>query len=195
MYLIKRIFIWLRRIAYCRGFGVQSPTDYNFIRNVINEHYPYYAYKDLLRQLPNLNKEKRNLYELYFRIVNFRQPSSIIDFGCNTDSVFAIYCKAAKHAVTVIPVCSVYDFKIDNQIDIIRISYCSDYDSLYSTLMCHTDINSIWLVEGIYKNKKVNTFWNKLLRDQNVRIAFDLYYVGIVFFDKSRYKQHYIVNF
>ena len=47
MYYIKVIFRWIRRIAYCRGFGVQSPSAYSFIRYVINEHYPYYAFDEL----------------------------------------------------------------------------------------------------------------------------------------------------
>ena len=39
--------VWLSRINHCRGFGVQSPSAYAFIRYVVNEHYPYYAYEDL----------------------------------------------------------------------------------------------------------------------------------------------------
>ena len=41
----RRILTWIRRIRHCRGFGIQSPTDYRFVRNVINENYPYHAYE------------------------------------------------------------------------------------------------------------------------------------------------------
>ena len=47
---IKRYIIWLRRMSYSRGFGVQSPSAYRFIRYVISEHYPYYAYADLRKK-------------------------------------------------------------------------------------------------------------------------------------------------
>ena len=57
--MLKRAWRWLRRIKYCRGFGVQSPTDYRFVRGVINEHAPYYLYEDLARELPGLDSLKR----------------------------------------------------------------------------------------------------------------------------------------
>ena len=47
LYHLKRWSIWLRRAKYSRGFGVQSPSAYQFIRYVLTEHYPYYAYQPL----------------------------------------------------------------------------------------------------------------------------------------------------
>ena len=44
---LKRYLVWLGRIHRCGGFGIQSPTDYSFVRYVINEHWPYYAYDSL----------------------------------------------------------------------------------------------------------------------------------------------------
>ena len=40
---LKQWLVWLSRIHRCRGFGIQSPTDYAFVRYVVNEHWPYYA--------------------------------------------------------------------------------------------------------------------------------------------------------
>ena len=39
------LWVWLRRIGNCRGFGIQSPADYAFVRYVVNEHWPYYQYR------------------------------------------------------------------------------------------------------------------------------------------------------
>ena len=61
--------IWIYRWRHCRGFGVQSPSDYSFIRYVINEHYPYYAYDELYDQL-NVDKLKKKKADLLFRIAN-----------------------------------------------------------------------------------------------------------------------------
>ena len=44
---MNRWLVWLSRIHHCRGFGIQSPTDYAFVRYVVNEHWPYYAYDQL----------------------------------------------------------------------------------------------------------------------------------------------------
>ena len=46
-YYLSTWWRWLRRCGCNRGFGVQSPSAYAFIRYVINEHYPYYAYQEL----------------------------------------------------------------------------------------------------------------------------------------------------
>ena len=38
-YWIKTWWILLKRAGMTRGFGVQSPSAYSFIRYIINEHY------------------------------------------------------------------------------------------------------------------------------------------------------------
>ena len=47
MLFIRRWLVWLSRIHRVWGFGIQSPTDYAFVRYVVNEHWPYYAYEEL----------------------------------------------------------------------------------------------------------------------------------------------------
>ena len=32
MNLLTRLFVWLSRLHHCRGFGIQSPTDYWLVR-------------------------------------------------------------------------------------------------------------------------------------------------------------------
>ena len=69
-----RWLVWLSRIHCCRGFGIQSPTDYAFVRYVVNEHWPYYAY-DVLREDDWLREK---LGRLYMRLANWRQPTVIL---------------------------------------------------------------------------------------------------------------------
>ena len=78
---IKRYIIWLRRMSYSRGFGVQSPSAYRFIRYVISEHYPYYAYADLRKKYPTLNWLTRKRMELYFRLANFCRTKQMVDYS------------------------------------------------------------------------------------------------------------------
>ena len=66
---LKHWLIWLSRIHCCRGFGIQSPTDYAFVRYVVNEHWPYYAYGELHDD--DWLHEK--LGQLYFRLANWWQ--------------------------------------------------------------------------------------------------------------------------
>ena len=84
---IRYAFVWLSRIGNCRGFGVQSPSAYSFIRYVINEHYPYYSYSDLRVLFPNLLWKQRKLFELYFRLSNFAQSKYWLINGSISNSL------------------------------------------------------------------------------------------------------------
>jgi hypothetical protein len=62
---------------------------------------------------------------------------------------------------------------------------------------CFSQVNthSLLVVEDIHFNNHCRQLWQKLQEDQHTGISYDLYYVGLLFFDCSLYKQHYIVNF
>ena len=72
---LTRLLVWLSRISHCRGFGIQSPTDYWRVRYVVNEHWPYYQYSETGRGDGWL---RRKLGRLYFRLANWRQPQTIV---------------------------------------------------------------------------------------------------------------------
>ena len=74
MTAFKRWLVWLSRIHKCQGFGIQSPTDFDFVRTVVNEHSPYYAYDHIKASC----WYQRHLGQLYLRIANWRQPSTIL---------------------------------------------------------------------------------------------------------------------
>ena len=71
---LKAAIVWLRRIGHCRGFGIQSPTDYWMVRYVINEHWPYYQYETLG---PNDDWLTRKMGRLCFRLANWLQPTVV----------------------------------------------------------------------------------------------------------------------
>ena len=130
-YGFREMVTWLSRITHCRGFGVQSPSAYRFIRYVVNEHYPYYAYADLREKFPYIGSTDEKLCRLYFRIANYQQPMTFINIGKS---------------------------------------------------------------EGIKSSHAAREIWKSMMNDSRTGVTFDLYYCGILFFDK-RIKQNYIVNF
>ena len=71
---LRRLIVWLSRIHRCQGFGIQSPTDYAFVRYVVNEHWPYYAYESL----KDNNWLTQKMGRLYFRMANWRQPTIML---------------------------------------------------------------------------------------------------------------------
>lgn len=170
---IKRTWIWIRRIGHCRGFGIQSPTDYQFVRYVINEHWPYYEYEKLGKGNDWLTHK---LGKLYFRVANWRQPGTIVDMvgardylqaGCKKAAVVA---QAETIELACVPIGK------------------SDYQQLFG--LC-TD-QSVVIFQDIWQQMAL---WRRIEHDEHVAISYDLYYCGIVIFDSKRTKQSYVINF
>ncbi len=172
MQRLRHILVWLSRLFHCCGFGIQSPSDYWLVRYVINEHWPYYSYATLGRDDDWLT---RKLGLLYFRLANWRQPQIIESNGYRT------YLQAGCRKAI-----------FGDSTELIRLTLDGDYHSRMDTIYSKVDEKSMLIVEGIQQDKD---FWREIVTDKRTGVTFDLYYLGVVFFDKSRFKQHYIINF
>jgi hypothetical protein len=142
------------------------------VRYIINEHWPYYAYNELDG---NCDWLERKVGHLYLRLANWRQPLTIIDrVGMGRWMVAG--CRKARMVE-----------------DAQRVEMaCVPVDDDYPTLFGHCDNQSVVIFQDIWKQPDQ---WSHIVKDRRVTISFDLYYCGIVFFDKKRTKQHYIINF
>ena len=189
---IRRMYVWLCRIRHIRGFGVQSPSAYRFIRYVINEHYPYYAYNDLKDCLSILTKTELRLYKLYFRLSNHIQPSLWIDCCTKKDDIIQRFIKAGSlntHYLYNDTLSSVSAF------DVLRLD-CRKLDiDGYEHLFLIASSHSLLILEGIYDDKHTKRLWRQMVDDERIGVTYDLYDCGLVFFDKTNPKQNYIVNF
>lgn len=175
---IKQAWIWLRRIGNCRGFGIQSPSDYRFVRYVINEHWPYYAYETLGK---NDDWTRRKLGKLYFRIANYLHPRQIIDMVDMRE-----YLLEACPKAEILP----RETKLA-ELDKIELAIVP-IQTEYNRLLSHCGDQSVIVFENIYLQPEL---WHCIEQDQRTTVTFDLYYCGIVFFDKKRSPQNYIINF
>ena len=193
MYKLKRVLVWMRRIHHSRGFGVQSPYDYRFVRYVVNEHWPYYAYDELKRRMPSIDKRTRKLCRLYFRIANWRQPQQIVNYQPSTDAYQCYMQEGCRKAKTVDA--KEWQSAGDSPVELARMTLTGDYQQFYETVVSHTDNRSLLIVERIKRDKETKAFWKQVEQDERTGVTFDLYYCGIVFFNKQRYKQNYVVNF
>ncbi len=176
MNCIRRGIVWLSRIFNSRGFGIQSPTDYAFIRYVVNEHWPYYAYGQLNATV--LDATARKLGRLYFRLANWRQPSAM-----EHDEYEAFWKAGCQKTRFVDEV---------ERLELGRLPMKGDYRGAMSDIYNKVDEQSVVVIEGIYRDWD---FWHEVERDARTGVTFDLYYCGIVFFDKKRHKKNYRVNF
>lgn len=193
-YKVQRYLHWLRRIKYCRGFGVQSPSAYRFIRYVINEHYPYYAYDELRKELPRLDSLTRKRMELYFRVANFRQASLWLDF-CERNDVIATYVGRGCHATQVRRITDLQQITADDRIEVLRICPTAGSEAVLEAALQQTDDHTLFIIEDIGYNDTAKRMWQTLLESDITSVSYDLYYLGIAFFDRKRYKANYVVNF
>lgn len=193
-YKVQRYLHWLRRIKYCRGFGVQSPSAYRFIRYVINEHYPYYAYDELRKELPCLDSLTRKRMELYFRIANYRQASLCLDYSRRDDTI-AIYVGRGCNATRVRNIADSQQPVSGDKIEVLRICPIAGCESVLAAALKQADDHTLFIIEDIGYNDTAKRMWQKLLESDLTSVSYDLYYLGIAFFDRKRYKNNYIVNF
>lgn len=176
-----RWLVWLSRIHHCRGFGIQSPTDYAFVRYVVNEHWPYYAY-DQLTADSWLNKK---LGRLYLRLANWRQPHYML--ADEYQAWWHAGCKKTQFVSALSPLTSHLS---PLNIELARITI-NQWDS-FQSLLSRCDQQTVLVVENIWRNWPL---WQQIARDPHTGTTFDLYYCGIVFFDTKRYKHNYKINF
>ena len=170
---LKQWLVWLSRIHRCRGFGIHSPIDYAFVRYVINEHWPYYAY-DELRDADWLEEK---LGRLYFRLANWRQPSYMV-----SDRYLRYWQAGCKHITFV--------DNISDKVELARIDI-EDRDKCRE-IIARCNENSVVVVEKIWQN---NILWRELAGHPAVSVAYDLYYCGILIFRGNYYKRYYTINF
>ena len=204
--LLKRPFIWLRRFRHRRGYGVHSPFAFDFITDVVYEQSAYYKYKELRAHEKRLKQEKGTdwLYEppklkrLLFRLVNYAQPATVVDAGRLSAS--SLYLKAAcgKADYTGASKLSELFLEADVPIDFL---YLHDYhhpdfvEEVFKVCVARTTERSLFVIEGVRYTPAMTALWKRLRKHERVGITFDLYDLGILFFDRSRSKQDYIVNY
>jgi len=163
--------VWLSRLHRCRGFGIQSPSDYRFARYVINEHWPYYAYAKLGLADDWLT---RKIGLLCFRLANYLQPRTVV--GQRYGEYIQAGCRKAQ---------------LVNQADKADLAIVSGAKEFEAVLPCCTT-TSVVVIENISKEPQL---WKNIVADTRTGVTFDLYYCGIVMFDTARNKQNYIINF
>lgn len=203
-YYLSTWWRWLRRCGCSRGFGVQSPSAYAFIRYVINEHYPYYAYQELKERLVHLDRRQHKLGRLLLRLANFWQPEISI---CN-DSLFEDYlhagCRKVKWVELEHPIQTDHLLLKDNlllneawgkkRMMVINLEKMGMKEVRTQVLPLCDDQTMLVLLGNLYREKQGEE-WHHLQESDYCGITYDLYSLGIIFFDKKKFKQHYRMNF
>ncbi len=222
--IILRGWNWCKRFRHRRGYGVHSPSDFFFITDVIYEQRPFYAYSSLhhlRRVVAFLPHYREKVDKFLFRLVNYLQPSVLFDVGTGSGisvrymmearaemDVYTFSDKfqdAVKRILSFKPsvVCTEGDAlsEINGLIsdgiipDFVHIAYTADYEKVFEALVPYAKEDTCFVIGKPYQNEAKKRWWKKVIDDSRTGVTFDLYDVGIVFFDKNRVKEHRVVNF
>lgn len=200
----KRPFIWLSRFRYRCGYGVHSPFAFSLITDVVYEKMPYYAYQSLQKEQKKMSRERswtkgtKKVNRFLFRLVNKVQPATIVELGC--PSAASLYLQSAKPSAEYLFASDLSELFLDADVPV-DFLYLNDYrhpellEETFRICARRTSSRSVFVVHGICYTKAMKALWKRLQEDERVGITFDLYDVGLLFFDKTKIKQHYKVNF
>ena len=206
---------WINRKRHNRGFGIQSPSAFFFITQVLKERLPYYAYPALDNVAGGGRARKRHLREL-FRITNYQHPNNCISIGA-VDAACAMalarpsvqHCAIAPGKITADAQqllsergCHIVDsakhlpaiIEQMGPVGMLYINATNDAYPLVKAALPHTNNNSIIVVDGINRNKTIREWWQQLVNDSATIVTYDMYSYGLLFFDKEKRKQHYTLK-
>ena len=209
LFILKRFhpWVWLMRFRHRRGYGVRSPFAFHLITAVIYETTPYYKYKELNVQQRLLKHEKGcgwayaetvKVKRMLFRLANWARPMCIVDAG--PDSAAELFLQGARTKAAFLKWTEGMSeqWPADRKVDFLYLhgTYAVEWLwSVFDQLAERTTQQSVFVIEGIGYSSAMKRLWEQVKSDERIGISFDLYDVGIVCFDRTRFKQHYIVNF
>jgi hypothetical protein len=206
MAFIRRYWNWCRRFRHRCGYGVHSPSDFFLITSVIYEKYPYYAYAELQKKRfsGSLPHYRQKVNRLLFRLVNYLKPQSLIEVGVDNGASIC-YMRAARKNMQWYTLKDMDETKtldtleskarMIGGIDFLHIAHTPCYKAVFEQALPYVKGNTCFVIGSPYLNREKRLWWKQLQDDERVSLTFDLYDIGLVFFDKKRIKQNYIVNF
>ena len=210
---------WINRKRHNRGFGIQSPSAFFFITQVLREKLPYYAYDELDDIACRCHGIGAGKCREIFRIANYFSPSSAIVI----ESVTAAC--AIGSARRNIPQCLISEkgetgkepaaylekigcrlmkgnplqlmereIKENGHCGILYLGECCGRGSLLECAMHNTNKESIIIVEGIHQSKEAEELWQHAIESPLTIVTYDMYSYGILLFNNEKQKQNYTLK-
>lgn len=222
--LFLRGWNWIRRFRHRCGYGVHSPSDFFLITFVVYERLAFYAYSLLhakRKEMEHLPHYREKVDRLLFRLVNYLQPAAMLEVGTGS-GLTARYMAEAKHVPLctldegqdreevkqLLKDCPLVDYrcgKVPDLLhhyieshscpDVVHIAFTPCYKEVFEALLPGVSSHTCFIIGSPYATKEKREWWKQVISDLRTGVTFDLYDVGLVFFDKKRVKEHRIVNF
>ena len=180
---------------------MQSPYAYHFVTSVVAEKHSFYAYHSINSAAAECGYKAARA-RLLFRIANYAHPQSVFMYGPCEAVVCAL--SLARPSVQA-SILSVADGSIEDNIKLFfrpGQTFGLLYTGTASACACRVveqaiecaSSDSVIIVEGIHRSHETKKWWHCVKQKSAVAVTFDLYSMGILFFDKSYKKQHYTLK-
>lgn len=198
---IKTIWVWVCRFRKRKGYGVHSPSAYHLIRFVINEKDSYYTYQDLKGQRKKCKVLPEKVDKLLFRLANYMQPQTLIQVGDEYPlSLKYMASGCAKATTNLLKADEPFEEKIKaalngKGLDLLCLLNHKNISQWFEAALPYTTENTLAVILGIHDSPDKWAWWKEIQGREEIGITFDLYELGLIFFDRSKIKQHYKVNF
>lgn len=209
---------FINRLRHNRGFGVQSPSAFFFVTQVLKEQLPYYAYKDIDRIARRSGTHSKKKCRRLFRIANYLYPKSIIAIGEEAATPLCALAAAVTTAkithITSKPVTATAaeeyltgrinkrlcgdarellqeHLKENTTLQLLFIGNDCDITSTLQTALQHADERTAIIADGIHRNPERLKQWQEAVENPRTIVTYDLYSMGLLLFDNKKQKQHY----
>lgn len=185
MFRLRRFLSYLSRMPRTYGFGVQSPFAYRFVRQVVKGHSHLSLPVALSNSLSSLPRRNQRVYRLFLRFAGFIHSDRCFLAPVPAD-------EPLKQALRVVGCEPVTDLSLLPAVSFSIIS-SSFHDA--DCLLDRMNPNGMLVINGIRDNREAFRYWKRLVSDRRVFVSFDLFDVGVLFFDSKMYKRTYCCNY
>lgn len=214
---------WIRRKRNSYGYGVQSPNDFFFVRHVLRGQPSYYAYAELHQlyqaakaSCPDISLYGEEVYRLLFRVTDYVHPEVIVEVGtriglaaCSMALARPMgHCVAiGAESMSVLPIPSHLTLRKGDEmalfseelqrigsIECLHVAHTPHYREVVEMALPHVCDKSLFIIDGIRDNAAKRTWWRNLKESPLTGVCYDLGTIGLIFFDKSRFKDTYWIN-
>lgn len=212
-----RIGDWVNRQRHNKGYGVQSPSEFFFVTQVLKERLPYYAYP-LLEDIAKRNSLRARYLKELFRITNHYKPSNCLAIE---SPAAACAMTTARPSVQVYSIsgekpeettdtlltnlgCNVLQgetsellkrlLEEEKSIGMLYIGRCRNQAELLGIAIRYTNESSIIVIEGIQRDAETRDWWRTIIESDSTIITYDMCSYGFLLFNKERRKQHYTLK-
>jgi hypothetical protein len=179
----RKYFVYQRKAK--TKYYLHSPFVYQFYLNVLegdNE--------------PSSIKDKYHL--LLYRLVKYFHSQNIL-LTNNSEDMRSACLLANPNANIISASADLSSFEQSTSPDLVFFGNADTKASLLSDFRAslqHANENSIFIIEGIYRNKQMNEAWMEIMQHPRVRLTIDVFQLGICFFRKDKIaKEDFVLRY